>query len=206
MERDEALLLYSSIMVALLAIGYVLIITNPPSDFLRYDNLGRAHTIDNLSYTGITEHWNSVVIFWGLFAVLSFFIGLSTAVVFDIVIKEGVEKWQSEVILTMSLFVLVMLGLLLLPYYGLVLTSTLVPIGYLAGLLGMRFSKTLRERFFIQTIVVGLMVWALIGDILRFVSAQTTLVLIFSSYFILVAVYIVQAVVRWRKRRKQSKT
>jgi MFS family permease len=204
-ERDQVLILYASMMVFLLAIGYILIITNPPSDLLQYDNFGNAHTIDNLPLTKIPEHWGSVLIFWGLFAFLAFFIGLAMAVVNDVLEREEVKgkiNLERQIILSMSLLLLVLLALLLWPYYGGGLTSTLAPIGYLFGLIGMSFSKSLRKQFYPHILI---MLWILLGLIeflVGLISAQMVITGIKVLFLIETIVLIPAYILRLLKRRQ----
>lgn len=203
-RRNEVLILYSSIMVFLLALSYVLIITNPPSDLLRYDNnLGRAVTRDNLSVAEIPEHWGSISIFLGLFAFLTFFIGLSMSIVCEV---EG-ESRRFAIILTTSLFLLIMLGLLLHPYYGGTLTTTVIPIGYLTGLLGLSLSKPLRARV-IPTILITLglaVTWiAFLFRVLSGLTAIVAIMVLMSLAVIWIELTIWGALKKKRRRRKGS--
>jgi len=206
-ERNEVLILYSSIMVSLLAIVYVLIITNPPSDLLRYDNFGTAHIIDNLSLKEIPNHWISISIFSGLLAFLTFFIGVSMAIVYEVVGKREAEEkrnWEREVILSASLLLLVMLGLLLLPYYGIALTSTVMPIGYLAGLLGMSlFSKILGAKFSIVAMSTIGIVITLIEFLAGVISAQVARYYVIFFLILAVVLEVLRRIVL-RKRGRQK--
>lgn len=136
----EALAQYSSVMVFLLAISWILIITNPPSEFLRYDDNENMVVPKYLSVTEIRENPISTLIFLGLFFLLSFNIGLSTSSIYEMERKQIREVYE-----TISFFSVLILASLLYPYYGDLLTVSAFPIGISAYSLGL-FSSSQRYR------------------------------------------------------------
>lgn len=210
-RRSGTLILYFSIMVFLLGISYVLIITNPPSDLLRYDNnLRKVVTKDNLSVSEIPEHMGSISIFLGLYAFLTFFIGLSMSIIYEV---EG-ESSRCAIILIISLFLPLMLGSLLYPYYGSKLVSTVIPIGYLTELFGLSFHKRLRAQFIPSILMASVIVVTWFAFLYETISGLTALVvvMVLMSIAIITAelkifapltLKILSALKKWRKRRRK---
>jgi O-antigen/teichoic acid export membrane protein len=144
-------------MVFLLAVGYILIITNPPSDLLGRNNENMIVT-KQLAWSEISMHMESISIFLALFAILTFFIGISTAL---ICIAEG-ERMSSILFSLISVILIVILALLLLPYYGVPVNSLAVFLGELTYVIGFFLlsppTRSLRTA-------TGMMLAALLGFI-----------------------------------------
>lgn len=139
-KRSGRITQYCSIMVALLAIGYVLIITNPPSDLLQYDN-GKSVTV-HLTFSNMSSHGGAVLIFLALFSLLSFLIGLLTSIIRE---SEG-ERKSSLIFYATSTVSVLVLGLLVYPYYGEHLVYTLWGAGVPLYFMGSFFSPSARAR------------------------------------------------------------
>jgi hypothetical protein len=132
MAKNEILMQYSAAIVFLLAVSYVLLITNPPSDLLQF-NENKAPVYRQLSnVSDLQEHGASFSVFFGFFVALSLSIALMTSIVIDEKIKHRFACYS------ISAIFVILTGLLLYPYYGILLLFFVIPTGvavYLGGIL-----------------------------------------------------------------------
>lgn len=139
-EKKERKMLFSSTMIFVLVIGYLLIVTNPPADLLQYDeNIQRAVTKDNLQLIELWQYTESTLLFIVFFGLISLFIGETAASVF---IEFKTRKKEIYVVITDRMFVLAplsifVLGLIPFPYFGMALSLMMILIGLPAFLFGM---------------------------------------------------------------------
>jgi hypothetical protein len=141
MANNDTILQYCAAITAILAIGYILIVTNPPSSLTKYDNVENRFVHEDLSsLTALQEHGWNVLFFWSIFGILSFFIGMMTAFIY-----EDTEKSDFHLA---SLIVVIFMGILLAPYYGSLLAEMLLAIGILTyyGAI-IYFSPKFRKKF-----------------------------------------------------------
>ena len=107
----------------------------------------------NLSLAEIRDYSGSILVFLGLFALLSSSIGLLTAFSY-----ENERKQIREIYPVISISSIAVLAFLLYPYYGDSLMSMALPIGVLSYLLGLFFvSPTYRKRT-VSKIEISLMI------------------------------------------------
>jgi hypothetical protein len=124
MAKNDAVIQYCATITALIAISYILIVTNPPSELLTRDNENNWPVYEQLStIKAMQDHLGSFVIFLAFMGILSFFIGLSMALVYE---KTGEHLFSYHLA---SCCIVLLLGLLLYPYYGNLLASIATAIG-----------------------------------------------------------------------------
>jgi hypothetical protein len=125
-QRTDILTQYSVAIITLLAIGYVLIITNPPKELLHIGNDNVIAT-RHLSMPDMYTYRGSIILFLILLGLLSLFIGLQSSIIFEI------EKKSLKNVYFVGSGLLVFLFCSLLnPYYGEYLSDVALLIGYTA--------------------------------------------------------------------------
>jgi len=149
-KRIGALTQYCGIMVALLVIGYILIITNPPSNLLLYDN-GKSFTV-YLSWSNMSSYGGPLVIFMAMFSLLSFLIGLLTSIIRWV----EAEPRSSLIFYGTSAVSVIVLSLLVYPYYGADLAVTLMAEGIPVYFMGWFFAPSARARRIYHTFIFSM--------------------------------------------------
>lgn len=183
---------YCGIMIFLLAISYILIVTNPPSDLLQYDeNLGTI--TKQLSGPDILEHAGSISIFLALFALLSGFIGI----LMGYGVEKGVKELSERSILYGSIFSIFILGYLLSPYYGVSLAVIAWVIGYLSYVTGIWLGRGGPRYLRFRYVAV---IWALMVGII--IHQLEILPAVISRSMTLVLLIILLLALRYRRRGK----
>jgi hypothetical protein len=129
---------HAGLIVPALLIGYFLLITNPPPDLLRYDNVN-LHTATSypLQGTEVFQHLESVGIFLLVFFLLALFLMFAFKEIF-----EG-EEWQlRRKVYLLTLGTVALLGSTTLPYYG----TTLMAMVIASGFVGMEVAVYIYEH------------------------------------------------------------
>lgn len=199
MAEDNRLVEYYAAITFLLAIGYLLIITNPPP------NLPQEGIV---SISDIQANGPTVVIFLVFFCLLSFFIGLLLSSVYD-------QPKHKAGHFIPAIFVIVMLSSILYPYYGWLLAVELIPVGIFGFYLGMFYSPTFRKEIESSKIIVWFSVFEMLIFALIFIGFLfkwfnplsfliTQIIVVIISAFTIVTIYDVLILAKMMKRFKKK--
>lgn len=110
---------YFSIILTGLIIGYFLMITNPPKDLLQYNESLKSAVTLTLQGTEITKHLGSISIFLVVYALICLLIGFIEFAMQPFFVEgRWVVTKSSAVPFILALTSTIVLGLVLLPYYG----------------------------------------------------------------------------------------
>ena len=135
-NKNYILTEYFAAITFLLAVGYFLFITNPPSNLQTVvDNILVYKKL--LTFADIQTNGDSIAIFLLFFGVLSFFIGLLLASVYDRI----TNTWAH---LLPSFIIVVMLAWIVYPYYGQLVALETIPFGFFGWYLGLFYSSKFR--------------------------------------------------------------
>jgi hypothetical protein len=193
-------------MVALLAIVFVLIITNPPSQLLGRDNENITVT-KTIPWSEMHVYGESILIFLALFSLLSFLIGLLTSIIQE---SEGKRK-PSFIFYLISAISIIVLAYLVRPYYGKDLAYTLLGTGFLAYSVGLLFAPRARTETDIRayvmmiiallaldTVIIGFFILGSLTAVIAVILVNLALILmIFAAW-----VYIVNLLKRHKNRER----
>lgn len=209
-QRKSNITQYCSIMIFLLAISFVLIITNPPPDLLEYDNQKNMSIPKNISWSEMSKYGSSILIFTTLFSLLSFLTGLLMSIFYEL--ERGKSSAIFIIISMASVFVL---ALLVYPYYGGPLAITLMSLGFPFYLIGASFSRKFRgagaSLVTFKIGIISLLILAIIiigGFVLGIlpVFVVIALLLIVSLlWFVGIEVIVIDAILKWRRKHKKKK-
>lgn len=147
---------YIAVIIFILSICYIVIVTNPPAELLEYNENLRGMVTRQLSYHDFTNYRASLFPFLALFALIMFFSGYLAGL---IIVREAGKKLAIAVIPLAFIFIsIVMLGYMLLPYYGFDLVLVAYAIGAPAYFTGTMSEKSivLRTAAFVTWIVTAL--------------------------------------------------
>jgi cation transporter-like permease len=140
-ENRELHLLFTSTIIFLLSLAYVLIITNPPSGLLRYDDNLKTTVTKQLSPTDFKNNAGAILLFLIIFALLAGILG-------DFCDRLS-ESIGNKRILALTIIPLFALGFILLPYYGFELALTNYGVGSSAFAFGLLVSDWREFRYYL---------------------------------------------------------
>lgn len=132
-------MIFTSTMIFVLVVGYLLIVTNPPSDLLQYDENEQRVVTKDLSNLELPQYVKSTLVFISIFGLAAIFIGEMAACIFIKPIKKRKKEtyyFEIDLMLIPVFLSIIVLSLIPLPYYGWALTSMMLFVGIIAFLVG----------------------------------------------------------------------
>ena len=138
-ENKPLFVQLSGIIIFALTVGYFLVITNPPADLLEYDNALQCTVTKNLSNSEIVNHLESISFFLILYTLIAFFISVTSSIV-----TKGMQPKIRYSTILVCVFTVVLLGYLLIPYYGGLLAAMAYSVGMIGFYSGMLIAPPLQ--------------------------------------------------------------
>jgi len=151
--------MFTSTMIFVLVVGYLLVVTNPPQDLLQYDENKQCFVSEDISILDLWQYSKSVLMFIGFFGLVSVFIGEMASSVF-FVFKKYKKKshFEIDVMFIPAVISIIVLGLIPLPYFGYALSMMMILIGLPAFILGVLIGLPHKIRFWNRILILqGLM-------------------------------------------------
>lgn len=147
--------MFTSTMIFVLVVGYLLVVTNPPQDLLQYDENKQCFVPKDIPILDLWQYSESVMMFIGFFGLVSVFIGEMATSVF-LVFKKYRKKphFEIDVMFIPAVISIIVLGLIPLPYFGYALSMMMILIGLPAFILGVLIGLPYKIRFWRRILIL----------------------------------------------------